>query len=94
LRSGTEAYKDGRVNLPESSLSIARDTASGTFHSSLLSERSRRAALLAALLLHLLSRWGSHSLVRGTWLLHAVAVILLGELALLLGGIVLEGHYD
>jgi hypothetical protein len=94
LRSGTEAYKDGSVNLPESSLGVARDTASGTFHSSLLSERSRRAALLATLLLHLLSRWGSHALVRGTRLLHAITVVLLRELALLLGGIVLEGHYD
>lgn len=91
---GSEVYRGAGVNIPESGLSIARDAASGTFNSSLLCERGRRTTLLATLLLHLLSRRGSHALVRWTRLLHAVAVVFLRKLALLLGGIVLECHYD
>lgn len=83
-----------RRHLPESGLSIARDAASRAFNSTLLSERSRRTALLATLLLHLLSRRGSHALVGGARLLHTVAVVFLRKLALLLGGVVLECHYE
>jgi len=74
---GGVRYKGTSVDIPECGLSIAGDAASGTFNASLLSERSRGAALLATLLLHLLSRWRSHALVWGARLLHTVAVVFL-----------------
>jgi hypothetical protein len=81
--------------LPECSLSITGDAARGALYSSLLRKGGRRTTLLAALLLHLLTRWRSHALVGRSWLLHsAIAVVFLRELSLLLGGVVLERHYD
>jgi hypothetical protein len=82
------------INLPERGLSIAGDAASRSFNSSLLCEWSRGTALLATLLLHLLSRGRGHALVWWTRLLHAITVVFLRKLALLLGWIVLECHYD
>ena len=84
----------GTANLPECSLGIAGDATGRAFNSSLLSERSRGTTILATLLLHLLSRWRSHALIGGPRLLHAVAVVFLRKLSLLLGGIILESHYD
>jgi hypothetical protein len=79
------------MNLPESGLGITRNTASSAFNTTLLSERSWRAALLTRLLLHGLLR--RHTLGRTLLLIHAVVAIVLLELALLLIWVVLERHF-
>lgn len=98
----TEVYRVSRIeeirlesHIPESSLRVTSGATTRAFNTTLLSERSGRTALLPWLLLLLerllrllrktLRRWG-------TLLLHTSAIVLLWELALLVG-IVLESHF-
>ena len=80
------------ADLPESGFCITGDTSGGAVDATLLCEWSRRAAFLTLLLWHLLLLRLLHTLGwRPLW--DTVAVVLLGELSLLIG-IVLVGHRD
>ena len=79
------------IDLPKSGLSIATDAATGAINTTLLSEGSRRPALLPTLLDWLLLR-GRHPLGGRPLLLHTITIVLLRELVLLVG-VVLECHF-
>ena len=81
------------MDSPEGCLRITRSASASTINTTLLRERSRRAAFLARLLLERLLRLLWETLRRRwTLLLHSLAVVFLGKLALL-SWIVLKRHF-